>query len=266
MSASSGSRQEAREQARAERERREDEAALRERRKRRLIYVGGLLGLIVIVAVVVAVASGGGSGSSSGTTSSGGAVKNAAAVRSEFAGIPQKGNVLGSANAKATMMVFADVQCPFCRDFDTRALPSLVSRYVKTGELKVVFQPISIIGADSVAGARAVAAAAQQNKLFQYSSLFYWNQGQENTGYVTDAFLTKLAHAVPGLNVSKWKADLNSANSSALLSRAQAAAQTAGVNSTPTFMVAKTGQTLRPFQPSSLTANAFYGELSSLTK
>jgi protein-disulfide isomerase len=222
-------------------------------RKRRLRIFGGAL-LVVIVAVAVAMA-----------VASGGSKSSAAKAGIAFDGMPQSGNVLGSKNAKATMMVFADLQCPFCKEFETQAFPSIVNRYVKTGKLRVVFQPISILGADSVVASRAVVAAAQQNKLFDYTSTFYANQGQENTGYVTDAFLIKIAKAVPGLNLSKWKSDLNSQAGSNILSQAESGARTAGVQSTPTFMVAKTGQTLREFSPNALTADAFYSKLNALT-
>lgn len=269
MSTSTPSRREAREQARAERQRKEQEAALHAQRKRRLIWIGGgLIALIALVAIVVAVSSGGGSSSSStpASSSSGAAgLQNVAGVSSEFAGIPQKGNVLGASNAPATMMVFADMQCPFCADFETKALPSIVQRYVKNGKLKVVFQPISIIGNDSVTASRAVAAAALQNKGFDYASLLYFNQGEENTGYVTDKYLTNLAHGVAGLNVAKWKADLKSPAANSILARAQSASQTARVDSTPTFLVAKSGQPLSQFQVTSLTPQAFYGKLDSLT-
>jgi protein-disulfide isomerase len=222
-------------------------------RKRRLgIFGGALLVVVVAVAVAMAVASG---GSKSSTAKAG----------IGFGGIHQSGNVLGSKNAKATMMVFADLQCPFCKEFETQAFPSIVNRYVKTGKLRVVFQPISILGADSVVASRAVVAAAQQNKLFDYMSTFYANQGQENTGYVTDAFLIKIARAVPGLNLSKWKSDLNSQAGSNILSQAESAARTAGVESTPTFMVARTGQTLREFSPNALTSDAFSSKLNALT-
>jgi protein-disulfide isomerase len=268
MSTSTPSRKEQRDAARAERKRQEEEAALHARRKRRLLWVGGgLIGLIVVVAVVAIVASGGGSSSSSSSTASGsGGVAKAAFVKNQYAGIPQKGNVLGSNSAPATMMVFADLQCPFCGEFERGAFPSIVSRYVKDGKLKVVFQPISIVGNDSVTAAHAVAAAALQNKGFDYASLFYENQGQENTGYVTEGFLTNLAKATPGLNVAKWKADLGSAKSSALLSRAQSASQAAQVNSTPTFLVGKTGQPLSQLNVTSLEPQAFYGKLDSLTQ
>lgn len=230
-------------------------------RKRRLaIFGGGLLVVIAVVAVAIAVGSGGGSSSTNTPTAATPVAKGA------FAGIPQTANVLGSPNAKATMMVFADMQCPFCMHFETQAFPSIVNRYVKTGKLKVVFQPISILGSDSVVASKAVAAAAAQKKLFDYTATFYANQGQENTGYVTADFLKKIARATPGLNVAKWEQDLNSESGTSILTAAQTAAQTARVDSTPTFMMAKAGQTLEQFQPNALTANAFYGKLTSLTQ
>ncbi|HEX6712419.1 MAG TPA: thioredoxin domain-containing protein [Thermoleophilaceae bacterium] len=225
-----------------------------ERRKRRLAIFGGIV-LVAIAAVAVAIAAGSGGGSKSSSTKPGTAL----------AGIPQSGNTLGSKNAKATMMVFADMQCPFCRQFETQAFPSIVNRYVKSGKLRVVFQPISFIGSDSVVAAKAVAAASQQNKLFDYASAFYANQGEENTGYVTDAFLTKIAKAVPGLNVAKWQSALNTEFGTDILSRAESASKTAGVSSTPTFLVAKTGGTKQKFQPSTLTAGAFSAKLNALT-
>jgi protein-disulfide isomerase len=230
-------------------------------RKRRLAIFGAGL-LVVIAAVAIAIAVGAGGGSSSTTTKT----PAAAPVESQFAGIPQSGNVLGNPNAKATLMVFADMQCPFCREFETGAFPSIVKRYVKTGKLKVVFQPISILGSDSVVASKAVVAAAAQKKMFDYTSAFYANQGQENTGYVTSDFLTKLAKSVPGLNVAKWQNDLNTEAGTSILTAAQSAAQTARIDSTPSFMVAGKGQTLSKFQPNALTADAFYGKLDQLTQ
>jgi protein-disulfide isomerase len=231
-----------------------------QRKRRLLIFGAGLLVVIAVVAIVIAVSSGGSSSSTSTPTAA-----TAAPAKSEFAGIPQTGNVLGDPKAKATLMVFADMQCPFCREFETGAFPSIVKRYVKTGKLKVIFQPISILGTDSVVGSKAVAAAAPQKKFFDYVAAFYANQGQENTGYVTNDFLTKLAKSVPGLDVAKWQQAMKSGSGTPILTEAQTAAQTARVNSTPTFMVARTGQTLEQFQPNDLTAQAFYAKLNSLT-
>lgn len=218
-------------------------------RKRRLAIFGGMvIAAIAAVAVLIAV-------------SSGGAKSAPAKPGTAFAQIPQSGNTLGATNAPKTLMVFADMQCPYCREFETKAFPSIVKNQVRTGKLRVVFQPISFIGSDSVVAAKAVAAASAQNKLFDYASTFYANQGEENTGYVTGAFLTKIAKAVPGLDVAKWQSALSAEAGTSILSRAESAAKTAGVNSTPTFFVAKRGQTLTKFEPSSLTASGFDGKL-----
>jgi protein-disulfide isomerase len=242
--------------------------------KRRLFLIGGVaLAAIVAVAIVIAVTSGG-SGSSNtasttaGSTAAGGAggLKGVSAVKSEFAGIPQKGNVLGTATAPATMVVFADMQCPFCAEFENGAMPSLVQRYVRPGKLKIVFQPIAIIGNDSVLGARAVASAAQQSKLFEYAAILYRNQGTENSGYLTNAYVKKIGAATPGLDVTKLNADLKAAPVNKLLNDAQSLATSAKVNSTPSFFVAKTGQPLQQLQVTSLAPDAFYARLDSVTR
>jgi protein-disulfide isomerase len=214
--------------------------------------------------VIIAVTSGGGS-TAPATTTGGSALKGVSAVRSEFAGIPQKGNVLGNANAPATMMVFADLQCPFCAEFENGTMPTLVNRYVRPGKLKIVFQPISILGNDSVLGARAAASAAQQNKMFDYAAILYRNQGQENTGYLTQDYVKKIGAATPGLDVAKLTAGLNAAPVNKLLNDAQALATSGKVNSTPSFFVAKTGQTLQPLQVSSLAPDGFTPQLDKLT-
>jgi protein-disulfide isomerase len=232
-------------------------------RRRLYIASGIVLAAIVAVAVIIAATSGGGSKATSPGAS---ALKGVSAVTAEFNGIPQKGNVLGKPNAPATMMVFADMQCPFCAQFENGTMPTLVSRYVRPGKLKIVFQPIAIIGNDSVLGDRAVASAAQQNKMFEYAAILYRNQGQENSGYLNQDYVKKIGAGTPGLDVAKLTADLKAAPVNKLLNEAQSIANSGKVNSTPTFFVAKTGQPLQPLQVSSLGADAFTPQLDKLTR
>ena len=244
------------------------------RRRRLMIFGGVLLVVIAAVAIVIAVSSGGGSKSSStsstssasggGKSSSG--FKGVSAVQAEFTGIPQTKNTLGNANAPATLMVFADLQCPFCADFENKALPSIVQRYVRPGKLKVVFQPIAILGNDSVLGARASAAAALQNKMFNFNALVYRNQGQENSGYMTTDYLKKIAAATPGMDASKLATDLSGPGAEAIASQAQSLATSGHVSSTPSFYTAKAGKPLQQLQVTSLGPSAFYGELDKLTR
>ena len=85
--------------------------------------------------------------------------------------------------------------------------------------------------------ARVAQAAASQDKLWNFVDLMYRNQGRENSGYATDAYLRRVAAAVPGLDVDKAFAARGGAAVTAKLQAAQSAATKAGVNSTPTFLV-----------------------------
>lgn len=238
-------------------------------RRRRLILFGavGVLA-IVVVAVVIAVAGGGSSSKKTGgaKASPPASLKSVSAVTAEFNGVPQNGNTLGSPSAKATLMVFADLQCPFCAEWENGALPTIVDQYVRPGKLMVVFQPIAIIGNDSIIGARGAASAAQQNKLFDWAALVYHNQGKEQSGYMNQAFVRKIAAGVPGLDATKFVAQLKAAPVNKLLNDAQALATSGHVSGTPAFFVAKRGQGLKQFQTPALTAAAFKSELDALTR
>src|SRR3954447_22514492 len=187
------SRTEQKEKVRAEREQRAAEQSERERRKRRLWQLGAAAvtaAALVIVAIVV-----------------GGAKEHKAAPPSLFAGIPQSGVALGNPKAPVTMTEFAGLQCPFCRRYTTDVLPTLVRDYVRTGKVKMVFRDIAFLGSDSVTAGRAAAAAGAQGKLWQFVDAFYADQGDENSGYVTDDFVRGIAQKVPGLDVARLMRD-----------------------------------------------------------
>ena len=67
----------------------------------------------------------------------------------------------------------------------------------------MVFQGIAFIGPDSEKALRYVTAAGQQDRLWNVSELIYRNQGTENSGWVTNAFLRSVGAGVPGLDVDK---------------------------------------------------------------
>ena len=121
-------------------------------------------------------------------------------MASEFAGIPEQGTFLGDPKAPATLVEFADLQCPFCAQFARDALPGLLSEWVRPGRLRLDLRLVSIIGPDSRVAARMAGAAALQDRLWPFAELFFLNQGTENSGYVTTPFLSAIATATPGLD------------------------------------------------------------------
>jgi protein-disulfide isomerase len=232
------SKKEQREQARAEREAREAAERANAQRNKRLLMLGGALAVVVAIVVVVIVVAGGGS-DDKGTEAKGG--KGTSQAAQLLDGIPQTGSTLGNPKAPVTVTEFADLQCPFCRDYTINQFPALVAKYVKTGKVKMVFKNYAFIGPDSLTAARAAEAAGKQNKLWHFIDVFYNNQGDENTDYVTDAFLKKIAEGA-GVDADKMLTDRQDPKIDTAIAKAQQDAQQAGVNSTPTFIVQKPGE------------------------
>ena len=87
--------------------------------------------------------------------------------------------------------------------------------------------------------------------MWQFVGLAYDRQGQENSGYATNAFINKLAHDTGLKPVSAGAAAERQVQGNEQL------AKTAGINSTPSFLIGPTGGTLKRFEPSELTPDAF---------
>ena len=90
----------------------------------------------------------------------------------------------------------------------------------------------SVFNTQQVAGL----AAGEQSKFWQYTELFYHQQGQEDTGYVNEAYLTGLADQVTGLKLSQWQSDRSNPNLAAQVATDESDAQTIGVQGTPTLI------------------------------
>jgi len=87
--------------------------------------------------------------------------------------------------------------------------------------------------------------------MWQFVGLAYDRQGRENSGYATTEFINRLTR----------DAGLKSPDAGAAAERQVQAnerlAKTAGVDSTPSFAIGRTGGTLTHFDPSALTPSAF---------
>jgi protein-disulfide isomerase len=191
-----------------------------------------LLALIVAVAILVAALMAvlsqlGGAGGSSASSED---------VGKLYSGIPQNGTTLGKSSAPVTIYLYEDFQCPYCGQFSRQMFPQLVEDYVRGGKAKLISEPLTFLGPDSVVASRAALAAGEQDRYWPYYSLLFENQGKENSGYVTSDFLEGLAQKTPGLDVSKWDAMRKGNSLDSELYEAQAKARSSGVDSTPTLI------------------------------
>lgn len=157
-------------------------------------------------------------------------------------GIPQAGAWLGTDKAPIQMVVFADLQCPFCKQFDTEVNPTVIKEFIKPGKVRLFFSGMDFIGKDSTRGLKAAAAAANQNKLWNLVTLLYKNQGTERTGWLSDKMVDAVAKSIPGLDYKKFKSDLKSASVDKRMKEWAALSTSAGVTSTPTFFAGTKGK------------------------
>jgi protein-disulfide isomerase len=255
------SRQEQKAAARAAREEAQAREATDAQRRRRIMQLVGVLVLAAVVVAVVVALSGGGGGTK--TTKKGEPAPVGEAYQL-LGGIPESKGVLGKPDAPLTLVEFNDLQCPVCKEYTSAVFPTLVKRYVRTGKMRMEFRLQQFIGPDSEKAARAAAAAYRQNRAWMFQDIFYSNQQQENSGYVTDDFLRSIALATPGLDVDRFFTDLRSPSAGQMAKTGSAEFAAKGFTGTPSFLVGKTGGPLSPLRWTALTPDQFTGPIDSL--
>lgn len=194
--------QQKRKELREKRLKAEAEAKNAQRRQDMGKIVGAIAGVVVLAVIVVVVLS-----VTGGDDSKTSVKKDSSGIDKLLAGIPQSGTVLGDPKAKVTLVEFADLQCPACKQYADQVLPDIISGPVKNGTAKFDLHQWAILGPDSVVAAKAAYAAGEQDRYWQFIENFYANQGQENAGYVTDDYLKEIAEKAGVPDLDKWNQD-----------------------------------------------------------
>jgi protein-disulfide isomerase len=221
----------------------------------RVLAIGGGVVLLAVIAVVLAVVLGsGGSGNGGNPLQGLPAVGNqndpvallgAPEANDLFKGIPQTGLVLGSPSAQVEMEMFIDVQCPVCQNYEINYLPTIVKKYIRTGKVQLHVQPWAFLGPQSFTGRLGVIAASFQNRGFEYAKVLYDNQQTENTGWLDNREMARIAASVTGLKLNKWWTDVNGSDAKTIASSVDKLAKKTNVTGTPTVLVGHTGSTLQ---------------------
>ncbi|MBK8295470.1 MAG: thioredoxin domain-containing protein [Solirubrobacterales bacterium] len=159
---------------------------------------------------------------------------------------PQNGMVLGDPNAKVTLVEFGDLQCPVCKQYAEEILPDVISGPIKSGKANFEFKNWAILGEDSTLAAKANLAAGEQNLAWTFLENFYANQELENTGYVTDNFLTDIAEKSGIPDIDKWNVDREKADLENTLLKIDGEANGLGFSGTPSFAIRDSKGKLTP--------------------
>ena len=221
-----------REERRAERIAAESEAAASDRRRRALQLAAGAGFLAVLAVVVVVILAGSGSGKGGDPSQ----ITEAGAVDALLAKAPQQRLTIGRADAPVHLFEYGDLQCPFCKSFSETEVPALIEGPVDAGKANITFRNLLIIGPDSLPAGAAAIAAGEQGRGWSYIETFYRNQGEENSGYVTEGFLEAVARAAGVKDMATWnKRRKSKAVREEATKTTESAEGKLGVHGTPSF-------------------------------
>lgn len=161
-----------------------------------------------------------------------------AETRTTFAGIPQDGTTLGDPEAPMVLTEFIDLQCFSCRQAAIQVLPGVIETYVRTGRLRLELRTLTFVGPDSVRAAKAAHAAATRDLMWNFTELWFLNQGEEGSGYATNPFIRAIAQGA-GVNPQLVFDGIKSPALQVPLREAERQAQAARVQGTPTFLLGR---------------------------
>src|ERR1700683_2730395 len=236
-------RKQRREAARSQRKAMEEAQAASAARRTRLTQLGVVVAILVAVIVVVLIATGGKSKTGLAKTKQE-ITSTTATVSDLIGGIPQSANVLGSPTAPITLQYFGDLECPICKEFTLGALPSVIPKWVRTGKLRIEYRSLETATREpEVFKTQQVAAlaAGKQDKGWNFIETFYHEQGEEDSGYVTESYLQGIDKQVPGLNLMKWTSDRNDQDLATQVNTDAQAANAEGFTGTPSFLIGHSG-------------------------
>jgi len=134
------------------------------------------------------------------------------------------------ADAKVTVVMFTDFQCPGCAGVHP-ILKSIVREFGNSVRLVVRDFPLTSIHDDAFNAAVAAAAAEKQGKYFEYADLLYNNQDS-----LDSESLSRFADQA-GLNLSRFERDRKDPDLAAEVEKDIADGKRYGVSGTPSVFV-----------------------------
>ncbi len=146
---------------------------------------------------------------------------------------------LGSDSAPVVMVEYSDMQCPFCRRHFEQTHNQLVTKYVETGKLQIVFKdfPLSFHPMATVS-ANATRCAGDQGKYWEMHDKMFIEQAKGGTGtvsYTLDDIKTWGADL--GLDASTFNSCVDSDKYAAEVQANFSDGAAAGVSGTPSFFI-----------------------------
>jgi len=139
-------------------------------------------------------------------------------------------------NAKPTIDVYVDYQCPACRAFEI-INGGYLNEVIAQNKAKFVFHPMTFIGPESILAANAAACAADENEFMAMNlALFQDQSAEENSGKWQGDALLNIGKSI-GINSAKFETCIKDGSYVNWTGNVATATAKADVNGTPTIFV-----------------------------
>jgi protein-disulfide isomerase len=138
--------------------------------------------------------------------------------------------------ATPTIDIWVDYQCPACRSFEILN-GGYINEIIAQKKAKVVFHPLTFIGAESIIAANAAACAADENKFIDMNLALFQNQAssKDSGKWLGDAMLA-LGDSI-GIKSDSFKECVREGNYVKWTRNVTDASASKNVNSTPTIRI-----------------------------
>ncbi len=167
--------------------------------------------------------------------------------------------VLGNPQAKVTLVLYEDFQCPFCGAISglqsnteaikylEKAVPGwtpfipVVNDYIKNGQVFFTYRDFAFLGPESMRSAEAARCAGDQNKFWEYHDYLYAHQNGENQGGFSDPNLKSFAKDL-GLNTVSFNSCMDTNKYTQAVIDSKTEGIKAGVSATPKGFILRNGK------------------------
>jgi protein-disulfide isomerase len=142
---------------------------------------------------------------------------------------------LGSPRARATLVEYADFQCPACASVSV-VLKQMLEKY--PDDLRLVYRhfPLTQIHPNATVAAKAAEAAGKQGKFWEMSSILFEKQGEWSNQPNPVSLFAQYAVSL-GLNSEQFSSDLLSSEVAERVERGAAEARAFALTGTPSLFL-----------------------------
>lgn len=96
-------------------------------------------------------------------------------------------------DGKVKLIIYGDFKCPYCKKVDSKILPKIQQRYIKTGKVDYQFVNMAFLGKDSIIGSRAGHAVQKYapDQYFHFQQLMFQQQPKKEQKWINTTKVDK---------------------------------------------------------------------------